>query len=722
MEGFDVQQAEAGQTGGDDAALAFVPGVNCQSVARADRLAYLVDAEAYFHAFKHAALTARRSILIVGWEVNPFAQLEFSDRADPDMPNTLGAFLVHLLDQRPELQIRVLVWKSPPYFLPGRELAPRLQFDWLAPKRMTLALDPALCPGGSHHQKLVVIDDALAFVGGLDLTIERLDNPDHAIDDPEKRNPKGQPYPPHHDIQAAVDGPAAQALARVARDRWYDATGERLVAHQAARSCWPDALTPEARDVPAAIARTIPDPKRTPVKEIEQLYVDAIAAARDTIYIENQFFTATRIVDALERRLKEPDGPEIVILLPRDKFTWLAKQALEARQYQYVTRLRRADPGGRLGIYSPVHGAPDGVAIKVHAKCMIVDGQYVQIGSANLANRSLGLDSECDMAVRPAPEAAMRLRDRLLAEHLDCTPAAIAERVAAEGTLVAAIKALRGPGRSLVPYPVPEQFDARISEKAGDLLDPAEPIGFEQISRSVLSPGPSDTAQEDRVARKGVARLALALAGLTALALLWRYGPFADIADVPTLMDHLAPLRGEPAAITAAVAVFLIGSLAMFPVTVMLIATGLLLGPWMGLLVAAAGSLGGALLGYWAGAALGRKPFQRFAGARLEKLSQRLAQRGVLSVALLRLMPIAPFTMVNMIAGASHIRLRDFMLGSALGLAPAVAATTLFAGQLGAVLRAPGWDGVLLLGAIGAAALAAGYGLFHWTARWQRIG
>lgn len=715
------QNQSTGQPPPEHPGTPFVPSVNCRALARADRLAFLVDAEAYFRAFKRAALEARRSILIVAWEVNPFTELEFPSRADPTLPNALGPFLLHLLDRRPALEIRLLVWKSPPYFLVGRELTPRLQFDWLAPRRLTLALDPARCPGGSHHQKLVVIDDDLAFVGGLDLTIERLDSPEHRIDDPEKRNHQGKSYPPHHDIQVAVDGPAATALAQEARDRWHRATGERLPIVKGGAPCWPDGLEPSARDVDTAIARSLPEPHGKGVREIEQLYLDAIAMARDSIYIENQFFTATRIVEALLRRLQEPDGPEIVVLLPRDTYSWLAKQVLEVRQFEYVARLREADPGGRLAVYSPVQGAPGGTAIKVHAKAMIIDGRYVQVGSANLANRSMGLDSECDIAVCPCPAAAS-LRDRLLAEHLGCTAEDVAARVADEGSLIGAIEALRGAGRSLVPYPVPEDYDTRFVERAGHLLDPTEPITFERLSVEVLAPNRSDASRDDRAAARGAIRLAVVLAGLTGLAVLWRWGPLAGLADATTLMDRLSGLGGEPSSIAAALVLFVLGSLTMFPLIVMLFATGLLLGPWTGLAVAGAGSLGGAFLGYVAGAALGRRPFRRFAGARLDDLSQRLAQRGVLSVALLRLMPVAPFTLVNMIAGASHIRLRDFMLGSALGLAPAVLAATLFAGQLSTVLRSPGSGGVLTLAAIGVATVAASYGLFRRYSHRQQKG
>jgi uncharacterized membrane protein YdjX (TVP38/TMEM64 family) len=112
-------------------------------------------------------------------------------------------------------------------------------------------------------------------------------------------------------------------------------------------------------------------------------------------------------------------------------------------------------------------------------------------------------------------------------------------------------------------------------------------------------------------------------------------------------------------------------------------------GPLAGLLIASSGALLGAAAGYAAGALLGRGTLSRLAGSRLDRVSRQIARRGLLSMTIIRLLPVAPFTLVNFAAGASHISFRDFVFGTMLGMAPGVAAITLFSSQLSEALRAP---------------------------------
>src|SRR5204863_3831508 len=162
--------------------------------------------------------------------------------------------------------------------------------------------------GASHHQKIVVIDDALAFAGGLDLTIRRWDTPAHHAHDPRRVDPTGRPYPPAHDIQMMVDGEAAAALGELARTRWHVATGRTppapLPATARGTDLWPEATAPDARDAPVGIARTMPAFRDEPaVQEVVAFATQSIASARRFIYIENQYLTSASVGAALARRL-----------------------------------------------------------------------------------------------------------------------------------------------------------------------------------------------------------------------------------------------------------------------------------------------------------------------------------------------------------------------------------------------------------------------------------
>src|SRR5262249_5841784 len=149
---------------------------------------------------------------------------------------------------------------------------------------------------------------------------------------------------------------------------------------------------------------------------------------------------------ALARRLAEPDGPEGVIVLPREEHGWLERSSMGMMRARLLRHLHASNPHDRLRVFYPVVPQLDHACMNGHAKVMIVDDRTARVGSANLSNRSMGLDSECDLILDadldPQHEAAIAsLRNRLLAEHLDCDPQAIADAFAARGSLVQAVEA-----------------------------------------------------------------------------------------------------------------------------------------------------------------------------------------------------------------------------------------------------------------------------------------
>ncbi len=687
----------------------------CGRMEEAGRAAFLVDAAAYFAAFKRAALKAERSILIIGWDVNSKTPLEYPSRAMAEVPNELGPFLDFLVARRPELEIRVLDWDSPLIYAPDRELLPQVKFDWFTHDRLRFALDSSHPVGGSQHQKIVVIDDAVAFNGGLDLTAGRLDDRDHAPDNPERRDPGGNRYGPYHDVMLAVDGAAARHLGDIARERWRRATGEEPppAVTGTASDPWPDDLAPVLRDTSVMISRTLPQWREQPeVREIEALYLRALPAARWAIYIENQYFTSEAVAKVLTELLRDPKGPEIVMVLPDEPTKWLEKAAMGIRQRDLLYILRRADEHGRLAVYVPFTGEDGKTAVKVHSKVMTIDERFVTVGSANLNNRSMGYDSECNLSIEALEDAEKAeviagFRDSLLAEHLGVTSEQFSRALAEEGSLVAAVEAVRGEGRSLYPFPEsePESLDA-IARKI-DMLDPKAPIEPERLADDFVA-----SEKEQMTLRQATVRLALLLAALAGLAALWRWGPLAEATDPQVLAALSDSLRSDWLGVLAGLAVFFVGGITMFPVTALIAATGIVYGPVMSIVVAALGSLSSAVAGYGIGAWLGRRSLQRLSGERLAKISRQLAKRGVLSVIIVRVLPVAPFTLINLAAGASRIRLRDFVIGTVLGMGPGIVAITLFSSQLVALVREPDLANLLLLGVVTALMLA--------TAWWMR--
>ena len=147
--------------------------------------------------------------------------------------------------------------------------------------QISLCLDNIVPFGCSQHQKIIVVDNAVAFSGGLDLTIRRWDTTDHAPDNPDRVDPSGEPFKPFHDVQMMVDGDAARALAEIACERWSRAAACERPAARPSGDPWPDSVTPDFTDVDIGIARTQPcydDQKE--VREAEALFLDSIAAAQ----------------------------------------------------------------------------------------------------------------------------------------------------------------------------------------------------------------------------------------------------------------------------------------------------------------------------------------------------------------------------------------------------------------------------------------------------------
>jgi len=177
--------------------------------------------------------------------------------------------------------------------------------------------------GGSHHQKIVIIDDAVAFCGGMDLTNRRWDTCDHLANDP-RRVWNESPYPPFHDLMSVVDGEVVAGLVEIARDRWHRATGEALPACGTHGDPWPASVTPQMTNVMVGVSRTHPESLHSAeVRENEALYLDMIGRAQRYIYIENQYFTADKLANALAARLAERDGPEVVMVLRLLSHGWL---------------------------------------------------------------------------------------------------------------------------------------------------------------------------------------------------------------------------------------------------------------------------------------------------------------------------------------------------------------------------------------------------------------
>jgi phosphatidylserine/phosphatidylglycerophosphate/cardiolipin synthase-like enzyme len=456
-------------------------GHNCWRLEHADRVAVVVDAADYFHFVRELCESARNLLIFVGWDFDSRISLEPGDRAERVR---LSRFFLRLAKRDSKRRIAILKWRfgALKQFLIPTSLWTLIR--WESSRAIDFKFDGAHPVGCSHHQKIVVIDDAIAVCGGIDLASGRWDTTEHLDDDPKRRLPNGKPYPPWHDITMLMDGPVAGALGELARDRWHVAGGKNLPPVKDLKVDWPEDVAVTFENVQLAIARTrAPYGEVEEVREIETLFLDMIAAAEKFIYIENQYLTSGKIAAAIATRMGEGNAPEIVVIMPRTADGWLEQKAMDAARVQLARAIGKVDTKNRFRIYVPV--TKGGADIYVHAKLMIVDDQVLRIGSANLNNRSLGLDSECDVVLDTAlpgnghaVAAITELRIRLLAEHLGVDAEHVEARFRASNSLIDTIEALRSDGKTLelLDLEKPGAFEKLIAEN--ELLDPEHANGF----------------------------------------------------------------------------------------------------------------------------------------------------------------------------------------------------------------------------------------------------
>jgi phosphatidylserine/phosphatidylglycerophosphate/cardiolipin synthase-like enzyme len=342
--------------------------------------------------------SARSHIHLTNWFLSPDFDLVRDERP---------VVLCHLLGELAErVDVRVLVWAGAPLplFRPSRREVRNMRERLTRETRIECGLDAKERPLHCHHEKTIVIDDRVAFVGGIDLTTQsgdRFDSSAHPA-----RGAIGW-----HDASARIEGPAVADVAEHFRMRWHEVNGEEL----------PPVLAPEsAGGVELQIVRTVPEHIYDAVPRgdfrILESYAAALRSGERFIYVENQFLWSPEIARLLRDKLLNPPSADfrMLFVLPANP-----KSGNDDTRGVLAELIEADDGGGRIlacSLYA--RSGPRADPIYVHAKIAIVDDRWLTLGSANLNEHSLFNDTEMNVVAHD-PELARRTRQRLWAEHLE---------------------------------------------------------------------------------------------------------------------------------------------------------------------------------------------------------------------------------------------------------------------------------------------------------------
>jgi phosphatidylserine/phosphatidylglycerophosphate/cardiolipin synthase-like enzyme len=388
-----------------------------------------------------------------GWQFDSGVPLLRGTDVPPGSDVRFLKFVDGLCRRRPELRVYLLAWDFHFILAGEREWLQRVIFHWMTASNFHFRFAEHPAAGGSHHQKFVVVDGALAFVGGMDVCEARWDDRRHLAANPVRLS-HGRPQKPYHDLQAWLAGrEPAGALEDLFGERWQRAGGQPLELRSTHRPSVSFRGSLPIGQSTVALSRTAPRPDAETIREVERLFEDAIAAADRLIYVETQYFSSRRMREALARRMRAPGRPrpEIVIVVNEEAEALKEELAVGLRQARNLQALRdiASETGCALGCYfSRCDGVHDTFrATYIHSKLMIVDDRFLTVGSANFTNRSMGVDSELHVAWEHDREtgglvdAVRQVRVSLLAEHAGLSATEAAGFEATEG-LVARLDAL----------------------------------------------------------------------------------------------------------------------------------------------------------------------------------------------------------------------------------------------------------------------------------------
>ena len=393
----------------------------------------LIDYDNYYHALHNSIVKAQKSIFLVGWDIDSRVELVRGvDAEHTSAPVTFYDLIVWKSEKDPHVQIYLNRWDFSMFFADKRELFSGKKWRKTGLNNIHFIMDGKTTMGGCHHQKIAVIDDEVAYSGGMDITRGRWDRRQHHVvnkfRDQAEPDEEVKETCPYHDVHTVFSGEIVKTLSDWTRERWEIASDIPLCQKNSAitdtmPATWPESVEPDFQDVNVAIARTLPHTYfMEQTEEILPLLLDEISQAENFIYIENQYLTNIDIANAIHKQMILQPKLRVVMISSYDPNGYFEKVAMWGGRMRFRQIIENEGLKDRVVLAYPMCEERDEVAkIRVHSKVLVIDDKILHVGSANMNNRSMGFDTECDVSIYASTENQKTkitdIRNDMIKEH-----------------------------------------------------------------------------------------------------------------------------------------------------------------------------------------------------------------------------------------------------------------------------------------------------------------
>lgn len=642
--------------------------------AKAEDPSLLVCAESYFSQIKDAFLNAQEEILILGWSFNLKTILD-------DDGTTLEEILFGIPDK---VKIKILVWDYIIFYMADRDPFIGLNIAFKNKKNIQFGrfdFHPML---SSMHIKMVVVDSEVSFVGGIDLDLERRDGKFNFSEDSMRREKDGHMYGPFRDYALRFEGKQIAKDLRTFFEQMWNSQKEQVSrVHQVA-----DKLTPGAN---LFFARTLPKFKGNPKDNSSfQLQRWLFENAKRYIFIENQYLTSGRIVDALIQRLAQPLGPEVVIVVSYGHMPILERISMGALLTDCVKKLLHNDPYQRLKIYTLLAPRKRQASlrsegrefVKIHSKCVLVDDTYLKIGSSNMNERSLQFDYELDALV--SGEVVKKYREEIFSSLLGNG----GEVEFGESIIWTFEKARLKYDKIIEVKDILQKKSALTDYKDYLPLDKREMTFFEKMGQMFIH-------------RREMLRInAKVVGGIVLLLFIIAGAIFVGPGEAKGLLDQAVfNLRIDSSLLLMGLFFFsyLILGAFFFPLNAYIFLCGAYFSMGEAFALAMTGAMSSAMLTYAMGTLFQKDLDVEAKLEQANRLGKLLRRNSLKTLVFLRIIPLAPFPFVNLVCGKLRMHFGKYVLGTLLGVAPGAAFLIFTEKRLIALFTHPDWGNFVVV-------------------------